>query len=183
MAQPAYPWSGSASNINQTSAVRIPWTMKSIIHTRRHKGPASSHVAALRSRWPHGLGIAEPFSPGGSAASRRLPLTGRANARPPSVRRRARASAFPASATPPAEVGTTVSPDDAIFAAKVDAVAADVLAAAGKPQQVTKSRLFGALPRRLADIASHRARNPATLARVTENRESTWHFRASRYCA
>ena len=36
-----------------------------------HKGPASSHVAALRSRWPHGLGIAEPFSPGGSAASRR----------------------------------------------------------------------------------------------------------------
>lgn len=83
-------------------------------------------------------------------------------------------------ATPPANVATAVSPDDAIFAAKVDAVAADVLVAVGKPKQVTKSRLFEALPRRLADIASHRARYPITLARIAENRESTWHFRARR---
>ncbi|MCX4151653.1 MULTISPECIES: TniQ family protein [Paraburkholderia] len=80
----------------------------------------------------------------------------------------------------PADVLTAVSPDDAIFAVKVDAVAADVLAAVGKPLQVTKSRLFDALPRRLADIASHRARYPMTLARIAENRESTWHFRARR---
>jgi hypothetical protein len=81
---------------------------------------------------------------------------------------------------PPADVVTAVSLDDAMFAVKVDAVAADVLAALGKPQQVTKSRLFDALPRRLADIASHRARYPITLARIAENRESTWHFRARR---
>lgn len=36
-----------------------------------HKGPASSHLAALPSRWPQGLGIAEPFSADGSEASRR----------------------------------------------------------------------------------------------------------------
>jgi hypothetical protein len=72
-----------------------------------------------------------------------------------------------------------LTPDDAIFAARVDAVAAEVLAAEGKPQQVTKSRLFDALPRRLADIASHRVRYPITLARIAENRESTY-FRARR---
>lgn len=36
-----------------------------------YKGPVSSHIAVLPSRWPQGLGIAEPFSPGGSAASKR----------------------------------------------------------------------------------------------------------------
>ncbi|MBB5547589.1 TniQ family protein [Paraburkholderia fungorum] len=81
---------------------------------------------------------------------------------------------------PPEKLTKAVSPDDAVFAAKVDLAAADFMAAMGKPEQVTKSRLFEALPRRLADIASHRARYPRTLARIAENRESTWHFRARR---
>ncbi|MFM0224341.1 hypothetical protein [Paraburkholderia dipogonis] len=73
-----------------------------------------------------------------------------------------------------------VSPEDERFAAHVDATAATLLSQAGKPQQVTKERLLAALPLRVADTPAYRKRYPNTLARVTENRESTWHFRARR---
>lgn len=74
----------------------------------------------------------------------------------------------------------TVSPEDERFAAHVDATAVALLGQSGKPQQVTKGRLLAALPLRLADTPPYRERYPGTLARVTENRESTWHFRARR---
>jgi hypothetical protein len=73
-----------------------------------------------------------------------------------------------------------VSPDDERFAAHVDATAAGLLANPGKPQQLTKGRLLAALPVRIADTPRYRERYPKTLMRVTENRESTWHFRARR---
>ncbi|NPT62566.1 transposase [Paraburkholderia sp. 5N] len=73
-----------------------------------------------------------------------------------------------------------VSPDDERFAAHVDTTAAALLAKPGKPQQVTKERLLAALPVRIADTLRYRERYPNTLMRVTENRESTWHFRARR---
>lgn len=74
----------------------------------------------------------------------------------------------------------TVSPDDESLAAHVDATAAALLVRPGKPQQVTKERLLAALPVRIADTPRQRERYPSTLMRVTENRESTWHFRARR---
>ncbi|ACC76030.1 TniQ family protein [Paraburkholderia phymatum] len=73
-----------------------------------------------------------------------------------------------------------VSPDDERLAAHVDATAAALLATSGKPQQVTKERLLAALPVRIADTPGQRERYRNTLTRVTDNRESTWHFRARR---
>ena len=77
-------------------------------------------------------------------------------------------------------IAKTVSPNDDHLAAEVDATAAALLARPGKPQQVTKGRLLAALPVRIADTPRHRDRYPKTLMRVTDNRESTWHFRARR---
>jgi hypothetical protein len=74
----------------------------------------------------------------------------------------------------------TVSPDDERFAALVDEAAVAMLARPGKPQQVTKERLLAVLPVRIADTPRQRERYPDTLTRVTDNRESTWHFRARR---
>lgn len=74
----------------------------------------------------------------------------------------------------------TVSPDDERLAALVDETAVAILARPGKPQQVTKERLLAVLPVRIADAPRHREQYPNTLKRVTENRESTWHFRARR---
>ena len=62
----------------------------------------------------------------------------------------------------------------------MDTVAAELLARSGKPQQVTKERMLAALPVSVADTPRHRERYPRTLKRVTDNRESTWHFRARR---
>ncbi len=73
-----------------------------------------------------------------------------------------------------------VSLDDERLAALVDETAVAMLARPGKPQQVTKERLIAVLPVRIADTPRHRERYPNTLMRVTENRESTWHFRARR---
>ncbi|MEX3555615.1 MAG: TnsD family Tn7-like transposition protein [Burkholderia gladioli] len=73
-----------------------------------------------------------------------------------------------------------VSPDDERLAAQVDAIAAALLVRLGKPQQVTKGRLLAALPVQIADTPRCRERYPSTLMRVTDNRESTWHFRARR---
>lgn len=73
-----------------------------------------------------------------------------------------------------------VSPEDERLAALVDETAVAMLARPGKPQQVTKERLLAVLPVRIADTPRHRERYPKTLMRVTENRESTWHFRARR---
>lgn len=72
------------------------------------------------------------------------------------------------------------SSDDERFAAEVDAAAAAILATVGKPQQVTKERLLATLPIRIVDTPRYRERYPNTLVRVTENPESTWHFRARR---
>ncbi|MEX3962093.1 AAA family ATPase [Paraburkholderia sp. EG286B] len=74
----------------------------------------------------------------------------------------------------------TASPDDERFAAYVDTVAAELLARSGKPQQVAKERLLAALPVSVADTHRHREHYPRTLERVTDNRESTWHFSARR---
>ncbi|RQN37192.1 TnsD family Tn7-like transposition protein [Paraburkholderia tropica] len=74
----------------------------------------------------------------------------------------------------------TASPDDERFAAHVDTAATELLTRSGKPQQVTKERLLAALPVSVADTPRHRERYPRTLKRVTDNRESTWHFRARR---
>ncbi|WP_341316954.1 hypothetical protein WN982_37180 [Paraburkholderia sp. IMGN_8] len=74
-----------------------------------------------------------------------------------------------------------MSPDDERLAANVDATAAALPAMPGKPQQVTKERLLAALPVRIADTPRHRERYPNTLMRVTDNRESTWHFRGAQW--
>ncbi|MFM0731151.1 TnsD family Tn7-like transposition protein [Paraburkholderia sediminicola] len=88
---------------------------------------------------------------------------------------------LPYAATPPGtSTAIKVSTEDERFAAHVDATAAALLSQDGKPQQVTKERLLAALPLRVADTPAYRERFPGTLARVTENREPTWHFRARR---
>jgi hypothetical protein len=88
---------------------------------------------------------------------------------------------LPAPATAPGtSAAIIVSPEDDRFAAHVDATAAALLTKPGKPQQVTKERLLVALPVHIADTPRYRERYPNTLTRVTDNRESTWHFRARR---
>jgi hypothetical protein len=85
-----------------------------------------------------------------------------------------------AAATHGTSAAIIVSPEDDRLAALIDATAAALLVQSGKPQQVTKERLLAALPLRIADTPRYRERYPRTLGRVTENRESTWHFRARR---